>query len=161
MPLDNLEHLITALQTLDVQKEQDAIIEAHKKSLADLQAEQWGSTSKDYAGRDIRLLDNVEFDGGYRPFTIKKKTEEGFGLGRITDRITLFQTGTLYKNLFATITAGKFFLTSDVPYFKKLMRRTGDVTGLDADKRLEFAEAFVRPGMAAIIKEKTGLTLVH
>lgn len=156
MPLYNLEQLINNIQQFDLVTEQNKIIEEHKDVLADLQAEQWGSKSKDYAGRDIKLLDNP--GGGYRPFTIEKKRTEGFGLGAVTNRITLFQTGELYRSLFATITSSKFFLSSDVFYFKKLMKRTGDVTGLDHDERLKFAETYVRPGIKEVLKQKTGLS---
>ena len=154
--LDNLQTLIRNLRTFDLAKEQEQIVVENKDALADLQAEQWGETSKDYAGRDIKLLDNP--GGTYRPFTIEKKKSEGIGLGSVTNRITLFQTGALYKELFATISNGKFKLTSSVPYFNTLMRRTGDVTGLDYDQRLKFAETFVRPGIKTALKEKVGIS---
>lgn len=156
MPLDQLEQLITNLSRFSFEEEQNIIIEENKDVLADLQAEQWGSTSKDYAGREIKLLDNP--GGRYRPFTIQKKLSEGSGLGRVTNRITLFQTGALYRQLFVTITTQKFFLKSTVPYFSKLMKRTGDVTGLDVDHRRTFAETYVVPGMREALERKTGLT---
>ena len=155
MPVDNLKHLADSLRRFDLEKEQTKIIEEHKDVLADLQADQWGELSKDYAGRDIKLLDNP--GGVYRPFTIQKKRSEGRGLGSVTDRVTLFQTGALYRELFVTIASGKFSLSSSVPYFKKLMNRTGDVTGLDKDHRLEFAETYVRPGVKQALKQQTGL----
>lgn len=157
MPLDQLEKLINNLSQFSFEAEQTKIIEENKDVLADLQAEQWGSISKDYADRDIKLLDNPQYDGGYRPFTIKKKKTEGTGLGRVTNRITLFQTGALYRELFTTITSGKYLLSSEVPYFKKLMKRTGDVTGLDEERRLKFAESYVLPGVKEVLKQKTGL----
>jgi hypothetical protein len=156
MPTNNLERLITNLQRFDLAAEQDKIIEDHKDVLADLQAEQWGERSVDNMDRPIKLLDNVK--GVYRPFTIEKKNREGIGLGSVTSRITLFQTGELYKELFATVSNGKFFLSSSVPYFKKLMRRTGDVTGLDYDQRLKFAETYTRPGIRQVLKEKVGIS---
>jgi hypothetical protein len=156
MPLDHLAMLIENLQRFDLAAEQEKIIEEHKDVLADLQAEQWGERSVDNMDRSIKLLDNVS--GVYRPFTIEKKQREGIGLGSVISRITLFQTGELYKELFTTITNGKFFLSSSVPYFKKLMRRTGDVTGLDYEQRLKFAETYTRPGIRKVLKEKIGIT---
>ena len=161
MPLEHLNTLINNLEQFDLAKEQEIIIEDNKDVLADLQAEQWGSTSKDYAGRDIKLLDNPQYGEGYRPFTIEKKKREGVGLGSVTNRVTNYQTGELFRLMKTNINAGKFFFTSDVPYFKSLMRREGDPTGLDHDQRLKFAETYVRPGINAVLKEKTGLTLVH
>jgi hypothetical protein len=156
MPTNNLERLITNLQRFDLATEQEKIIEDHKDVLADLQAEQWGSTSKDYAGRDIKLLDNP--GGAYRPFTVKQKRLFGVGLGSITDRITNYSTGKLFALLKANIQGGKFFFTSDVPYFKSLMRREGDPTGLDHDQRLKFAETYTRPGIRQVLKEKVGIS---
>lgn len=155
MPADHLKQLADNLRRFDLEKEQTAIIEKNKDVLADLQAEQWGETSKDYAGRDIKLLDNP--GGAYRPFTIAKKRSEGIGLGAVTSRITLFQTGALYRQLFTTITGGKFFLKSTVPYFGKLMKRTGDVTGLDNERTEKFFETYTRPGVKKALKEKVGL----
>jgi hypothetical protein len=156
MPLEQLQTLVRNLQQFDLATEQNKIIEDNKDVLADLQAEQWASTSKDYAGREIRLLDNA--GGGYRPFTIQQKRLFGVGLGRITDRVTNYQTGELFRQMKTNIANGKFFFTSGVPYFKTLMKREGDPTGLDSEQRLKFAESYVQPGIKVVLKEKTGLT---
>jgi hypothetical protein len=157
MPADHLKQIADNLKRFNLQDEENTIIEKNKDVLADLQAEQWGGTSKDYAGREIKLLDNSEFGGGYKPFTIEKKKTEGAGLGRITDRITLFQTGALYKELFVTITGGKFFFTSHVPYFTTLMKRTGDVTGLSGEQSEKFFDNYTRPGVQKALTEKVGI----
>lgn len=155
MALTDLESLITNLEAFDFAKEQHDIVEANKDVLADLQAEQLAR------GRDRNdaplILDGV---AAYSPFTVRYKKEFGRGLGAVTDRVTFFMHGTLYKELFATIRPKTFIMESRVPYFGKLLERAGEnAVGLAPDERLKFAETYVIPGIDAALFSKTGLRI--
>lgn len=157
MPLNNLVNLISNLERFSFEKEQQKVIEDNEQILADLQAEQWAE-SRDSTGEKIRLLDNPEYGYGYRPFTIEHKIRYGGGLGSITSRVTLFQTGELYSSLFFKVESGMFFLNSKQDYFSSLMQRT-EADGLDYEQRLKFAESVLMPEIKKVFKQITGLQI--
>lgn len=151
--LQDLERFVENFGRFDWEAEQLKIIEENKYRLERLQAVQW-SNSSDKEGKEVRLRDNELFGFGYSPVTIRLKKKYGVGLGRVTDHVTLFQTGALYREIFATITRVEFKLSSRVPYFTGLMLRTGDVTGLNLEMRTKFAEQIVLPSILRVYSEK-------
>lgn len=52
----------------------------------------------------------------YAPATVRYKRDFGVGLGRVTDRITLFQTGRHYQGLFTRISGNAVVVGSSVEY---------------------------------------------
>jgi len=86
-------------------------------------------------GKDITL------DGrGYTARTKDLKAKFGVGIGRITDFVTLYQTGTLYKTLELYTDQGFVFVKSPLPYAADLLKRTGEyVFGLTNENKTEYA----------------------
>lgn len=145
----NLDALINNLETFDFEKEQTAIITANKDTLADLQAQQF-AMGKDAKGQPIELIDNPEYGYGYRPYTIFKKQSDGVGLGKITDRVTMFQSGRLYKEMTVNISVANstYEIASKVPYWSALSKRVQtDALKLNEDNRRQFAEGIVLPNI--------------
>ena len=152
--LADLENTIEKLQAFSFGQELENIVVTHKDDLKVLQRAQWGEESKDRFGNEITLNGR-----GYSPYTVTLKQLYGVGLGRVTDRVTNYQTGALYNNLYATVQNGEFELKSNVPYFDELMQREGDANGLDEDYRRIFGEEITLPEIKRIFKEKTGLEI--
>lgn len=144
--LDHLQRKIKALETFNFKSETLAVITEHKDKLADLQAEQLaqGLNSK-----------GEKIGPEYRPFTIQKKKSEGVGLGRVTDRVTFFQTGELYRKLRAEIRVSAFAIKADSFKFDKMIKRSGvNTVGLNDDSREKFILGVTRPGILKAYKQK-------
>lgn len=153
MPTHQLKQFITALATFDFAATQERAIATNLEPLVQYQVEQFAS-GKDAEGEPILLEGN-----GYNPFYADKKRKYGIGLGRVTDRVTLFLTGALYKETFASITSGKVLFSSRVPYWPELISRTGDVTGLNEENRKDFAYSFLLPFVSRELHRATGLSI--
>lgn len=153
MPTHQLKQFITALETFDFAASQERAVAENTDALAQYQVEQF-SSGKDAENNPITLEGN-----GYNPFYADKKRKYGVGLGRVTDRVTLFLTGALYKETFASIASSKVTFSSRVPYWPELLRRTGDVTGLNEENRKDFAYSFLLPFVSKELKSKTGLSI--
>lgn len=122
MPLNNLFKRIEALQAFDVKKETIAIINEYGwyiTALLRLQLQE-GKDSNDEPvtifGRNY-YKDATVFDkehGNYPP------------LGKVTEFITNYKTGTFYTSLKTTASGNVFKTDSDVPYFNEIIARSGD-----------------------------------
>lgn len=153
--LDPFKRLIDSLQAFDFGVEMGKAIDDNKDALPDMITQQLAS------GRDGNdEATTLDGNANYSPATIYQKQKFGKGLGSVTDRITLFDTGELYRSLQTTVGDGVFETKSDVPYFDEVTARTGEqVTYPDEESRIEFAEKFTLPGVAAALKQKTGLVI--
>lgn len=151
MAIQGLKKLAAGLASLDMEEEQYRIIDENKRYLADAQAKVL-SEGKDKEG-DKR-------QDSYRPFTIQEKEEKGKGLGRITDRVTFYMTGNLYRSLFARVTKRTFLVESPLPTFEKMLRRIGyNLYGIDPQRTQEFREEITIPRLKKVFFDKTGLHL--
>lgn len=156
---DTFITFIDKFQAFDFGAEQETIIEANKESLADLQAEQLAK-GKDRNDEPILLKDNPDYEFGYTPFTKDLKEKYGKGLGAVTDHVTFYQSGNLYRELFATVNKEEFTIESKVPYFGELIQRTGDeAMGLAEESKERFAENILLPKFNDVLTEKTGLAI--
>lgn len=132
---------------------QSEAIKTNTDVLADMQADQFAQ-GHDSRGEPILLNGR-----GYNLFYADKKRKYGVGLGAVTSRVTLFYTGELYKQLFASIVSGNVQIKSRVSYFPSLMSRTGDVTGLDYEHRVQFANEYVLVFVDKMLQKETGLRI--
>ena len=155
MALNHLQTLINDLQQFDYGEALQTIVADNTQAYEDMQAEQM-AMGKDVNGDPITLDGNPE----YQPATIEHKKRFGQGLGTVTDRVTRYQTGALYRELFAKVTEGQVFLSSSVDYWDSLLQRIGSKgTGLDPEMRLRFAEQITIPRFRKMFYEKTGLVV--
>lgn len=151
-----LQNFLTTIQSLsafDFAASQRAAIVSNTEVLSDLQTEQF-SQGTDKQGKKI-LLEGQ----GYAFSTIAYKRLFGRNLGAIVTRVTLFQSGMLYRNTFASINGDSVLFSSNVPYWGELLSRTGDITGLDRERAMEFANGFVLPYVGKQLYQKTGLKI--
>lgn len=155
MALDQLQQFINSLDAFDFESSLSSVIVTNKDVISDKVAEQLGSTSLDGDGNQV-LLDG----GGYADATIRYKQDFGQGLGAITDRVTLYQTGELYRMINTEVVVDEVNTMSNVPYYDELMQRTGEqVMKLNESNRLEFAQEYVMPAFAEDLMNKTGLKI--
>ncbi len=152
--LEHLQRKISALESFSFEDETRKIIEVNKDKLADLQATQL-SQGIDVEGRRITLLLHGKRSDSYAPFTIKKKKEEGKGLGAVIDRVTWYMTGELYKSLDVEVKASSFRFTSNSFKFEKLIDRSGvRAIGLTKDSRIDFINGVTRPQILLAYTQK-------
>jgi hypothetical protein len=155
MPLDGLKELIDNLTAFDFGQEMETIVGEHTEDITELLKVQLAA-GKDGNGEPVTLDGNPD----YAPFTIEIKEKYGQGLGKVTDRITTYMTGDLYRSL-KTKAEGRVFETdANVPYFDDVIDRTGDqIMDLDEDSRLKFAEEITLPAIADVLYAKTELEI--
>jgi len=155
MALDQLQQFISDLDAFDFEASMSGVILDNKDIISDMVAAQLGSTSLDGNNNPV-LLDG----SGYADSTIRYKQEHGQGLGAITDRVTLYQTGELYKMIDTEVVVDEVQTMSDVPYYDELMQRTGeDVMKLNETNRIDFATEILMPAFSQEFLEKTGLQI--
>jgi len=155
MALNGLKDFIDTLDAFDFEVSMSGIILDNKDVISNMVAEQLGSTSLDGNGNPVTLD-----GGGYADSTIRYKQEFGQGLGAITDRVTLFQTGELYRMIDTEVVIDEVQTMSDVPYYDELMARTGeDVMKLNESNRLDFATEILMPAFSQEFLDKTGLQI--
>ncbi len=155
MALNGLKKIMEDLEAFNFEVSLSSIIAENKDLISDKVADQIGRTGLDGNG------DRITLDGGeYTDFTVRYKQEHGKGLGAVTDRVTLYQTGELYRMIETEVTIDEVTTLSNVPYYDELMERTGEqVMKLNESSRLEFAQEIVIPAFAEDLKEKTGLKI--
>lgn len=157
MPLDGLRDLIDNLTAFDFGREMETIVSEHTEDITELLKIQL-ATGKDGDGEPVTLDGNPE----YTPFTMDIKEKYGQGLGAVTDRITTYMTGDLYRSL-KTKAEGRVFETeASVPYFDEVIGRTGDqIMELGEDGRRKFAEEITLPAIADVLYAKTELEITE
>ena len=96
--------------------------------------------------------DAITLDGhGYTPFTKDIKSKYGSGIGAITDHVTLYMTGTMYKSETLGVQGDDIKLAFNTPYSDELLARTGDqVLGLNSESR----EAYINGPFIRSLKPK-------
>jgi hypothetical protein len=144
--LTHITNKLEALRRFSFETEVVAIVEDNKDKLAVLQAQQLsqGVNSK---GQQINPQ--------YAPFTVAYKKQFGVGLGAITDRVTFYQTGDLYKRLYAAVDAKTYRMKADTFKFDKMIKRSGkDVVGLNSDSRRDFIMEVTRPQILEVYHQK-------
>jgi hypothetical protein len=157
--LDDLKNKIEALRSIDFENELEKIIENNSSILVGLQQGQW-SQGTDRNDQPTTLDDPMTSGGRrdyYSIFTYNYKKLHGSGLGAITDYVTGFMTGELYRNTTMSMQNKEITFQSSVPYWTDLLERTGeDWPGIDPVNRLQFAQKYVVPGINLVFKERMG-----
>ena len=147
--LTGLEDMIKGLKAFDFGEEMERVIIEHKDVIADLQAEQWAKGINSF-GREI--------GPAYAPYTIEQKQQKS-GLAAVTDHVTYYDTGELYKSLNGEVSNKQYDITSPSFKFEKAKERSGvTVVGLSPESKQRFAEEITIPGVRKVFKEKTGLS---
>jgi len=145
MPLKNLFKKIVALQEFDIEEETIDIINKNSEFLSDLLATQLAS------GKDANN-ENVTVFGRdyYSDSTVFNKQRHGYGLGKVTDRITNYMSGSFYHGLGVKTSGTRFIFSSNVPYYSDILSRSGDVImKLSYDNLLIFRNEILVPELKA------------
>lgn len=154
MALDGLEDLLNNLQAFDAHTELLTIVDENGERINELMQQQL-SEGKDMSGQ-VRIDE-------YRPLTLFfKRTDNRVQgtLGAVTDRVTFYMYGNLYKSMTTVMSGDDFSVESPLPTFDKMVNRIGDDEyGLDPEERLNFATEITIPKFAEALQQKTGLVL--
>lgn len=150
--LEDLKHKIQALESFNSEDELIKIISDNSSILIGLQQGQWAQGLD--RNEQPTTLDGRDY---YSVFTADYKKINGSGLGAITDYITGFMSGELYRNTGMTLIGKEIAFQSTVTYWADLVDRTGDQwPGIDPTNRLQFAQLYVVPGITQVFKERMG-----
>ena len=138
-----------------------------RESLPEIAGSSINDTQENYLGLNASQLalgldslgEQISLDGqpGYQPITIKHKQKYGVGLGAITDRVTLFDTGAMYESETLQVSGETISLAFNTDYAEEVLSRTGpQVLGLNAENKTGYAfGAFfeaMRPKVESIIQ---------
>ena len=147
---DALE-ILQVLQQLDVEAIAISTLEESEKAMADLNAEQMA--------KGLRA-DGSEILPSYSDLTIELKSEKS-GLAGVTDRVTLYDTGEHYKQLYANVQGDEIEWGSRDEKSAKLQKKydtaKGSVYGLTSDSRDELINGPVGTSWKNKIETQTGL----
>lgn len=147
--INGLRTLRTNLKGFNLDKVQRRIIEENADVIADLQAAVLAE-GKDKSGQ-------VRQDE-YEPVTVRFKRDFGKGLGAVTDRVTFYMTGEMYKSFFTYLSAKTFEVRSPLDRYNKMIARIGEENfGLDYQRKMQYFEEINKPQVRLILYEKTGL----
>lgn len=143
--------LLDALNEVDIETTVVKILKSNEGIMEDLMTEQ---LSKGFRSDGTPILPD------YAPLTVELKSGRP-GLAGVTDRVTLYDTGNHYSELFARIEGQTYEIGSTVEYSAKLEKkystRKGSIYGLNEDSRDELAESHLRPEWEESIEKQTGL----
>jgi hypothetical protein len=124
MGLENAIKKLRALKTFDVKSAVAEIIIEHSEFISDLLAMQL-ARGLDGDNEPVFILRNGKQEYTYSYFTKELKEKYGTGLGKETRWITNYSSGAFYKELFVTVNGAIFDIKSRVPYFQKILSRSG------------------------------------
>lgn len=130
MPLDDFYNKITALQEFDIVQTCTEIIHENYEYLTKLLKRQLAQ-GKDGNNQDVLLKKR----GGYSSYTIDVKKEYGTGLGKVTDRVTSYMSGSFYSSIGMKIGGGEFEFFGNVSYFNEIISQVSN-----GDKIMELNE---------------------
>jgi len=87
----------------------------------------------------------------YKYRTILRKGREGTGLGAHIAWITNYMSGSFYSSIEARVYGTKFSFSSDVPYYDKIVFRSGDKIMHLSDSSMKILmEEIIRPQLMAM-----------
>lgn len=148
--MDALEFL-DALDRVDLDHLAKQTLEKNKEVIADLIATQ--------LSQGIRS-DGTEILPSYAPLTIEiKKTKSG--LAGVTDRVTLYDTGEHYKELYAEVKGDDLVTGSLVEYSDALEKKydtsKASVHKLTEDSKEELVVGYLQADCYDLLHQQTGL----
>lgn len=124
MPLTNLQNTIFALKVFDIEKETISIINNNSEYLSFLLKEQL-RIGRDGDDKPVTLKRRGGVYNFYSDRTVFNKEFNGIGLGKETDVITNYMSGTFYHSIVVRTSGTEFEMFSDVPYFPDILFRSG------------------------------------
>lgn len=158
-----MKAFIDKLTAFDFGKELETIVEEHADILGDLQREQM-SDGRGVDGQYIRPFYSED------PYFKTPLAAERYAAWkekitpnpkRPKDVPNLLINGYFYGSLKAKVSGQVFTIDSNVELGEKVFEEHPNAQGLNAEKRLEFAETFTMPNIAAALLEKTGLKIIQ
>jgi hypothetical protein len=141
MGYEDIISRIKKVQEFDPVAETMDIIEKNADFIKELLRGQLAS-GRDGQGKPVTLFGR-DF---YADSTIFYKERHGVGIGKITDHITNYDSGTFYSMLKVRTAESVFEITSDVEYFNDIIARSGSVImELDSVNMARLANEVVIP----------------
>jgi hypothetical protein len=148
-----LTEIVNRLSSVDVMTLTGEAVVESKRDYLDLQLSQ---VSQGQDGKEKEIL----LDGNpYTAYTKDLKAKYGVGLGKVTDRVTLYQTGAMYKTADLNVNNENINVTFDTEYSSELLQRTGDITGLNDSNREVYINGGFITAFKALFEQKTQLQL--
>lgn len=143
--------LLENLEALNIKQIAIDTIQKNKEVMADLVATQ--------LSQGVRS-DGSEILPSYTPLTIELKKQKS-GLAGVTDRVTLFDTGEHYKELYVEVKGEDMEYGSRVEYSGDLEKKYGTSKGsvhkLTEDSREELMAGYLENDFYGKVSEQTGL----
>ena len=143
--------ILDALKSLDLEAIARESLEENAEVMADLNAEQ--------LARGLRA-DGSEILPLYKPLTIEIKQTKS-GLAAVTDHVTLFDTGSHYRELYAEVQGDEIEYGSRDEKSAKLQKKystsKGPIYGLTTDSKDELMNGPVAKSWRNKIESLTGL----
>lgn len=150
MPLDDFYNKIKTLAEFDLAKEATDIINQNSyyiEGLLRLQLQE----GKDGKGKNVTVFGKDY----YSDATIQDKRYNGIGLGKFTEWITNYNSGSFYMSLKTHAENGVFETTSNVNYFEDIIKRSGSVImELNEDSLKNFSEEILFPQLQSRFKAR-------
>lgn len=141
--------MLERVAALDLQQAAVTSIENTSGAISDLNAEQMSKGIKS---------DGNEITPPYSLFTIIEKLRAGTGLGKVTDRVTLFQTGAFYRGIDTSVKGVDVITTSLDSKTPDLVSRYGaEIFGLSAPFKMEYIREVLTAAYMAYIKDQLKL----
>lgn len=106
-------HIIDAFKKVNAEKSAVNAFDRTEEALLNTVAEQM---AKGMTGRDQPIVSPYTGKLYYASSTVNYKQNFGAGIGRITEHITLYQTGAHYRGLYATLRGKQLEIGSRVEY---------------------------------------------
>lgn len=140
--------LLQNLQTLNIPAIAADTVRGREQEIADLNAGQ--------LAQGIRST-GTPIKPAYHPFTIEMKKGKP-GLAGVTDRVTLYNTGAHYRDLYAQVQGEEIEFGSRNWKEEKLEKKYGKtIYGLTEDSTEELTEGYLRGDFIEAVEKITGL----
>jgi len=150
MPLDDFFNKIRVIEEFNIATETVRIIKDNAYFIEELLKEQLAKGIDGF--KQPVTLYGSPF---YKDATVWYKTFHGEGLGKETGWITNYMTGTFYRSLFVEVNGTDFFVKSNVPYYDKIVARSGEALMRLTEENLAwFSQNVVIPELQSIFSSR-------
>jgi hypothetical protein len=139
--------LLQNMKSLDVKATASEAAKDNEGVMAGLNATQM-SQGKRATGTDIRP--------DYHPLTVELKSGRS-GLAGVTDRVTLYDTGSHYRQLYADVVGDEIVYGSRDMKSAELQKKYGAIYGLNEESKDELVEGHLKGSFYQKVREATGL----
>jgi hypothetical protein len=148
--LRNLELRIKKLNEIDIPVAYENALIENEAAIIELLQEQLKMGISGYF-EPITLYGFPEYSAKYIAF----KRRYGYGSdGKQTDFVNLYLYGDFYRQMFTTIKKSTVYIKSNVPYYDKIIGRSGpEVMLLNSESEETLQTLFINPVIEQVIKE--------